>query len=150
MTTEKRKNTASLARWLAAVGAAVAVLMPLTASADHRNDGLVEVLAGAAVAYVVIDAAGGFDGDRDGRRHKRGGHRDGHHAGAHYRHDRYDRHPERYRHWQHDRRRWAGHEHWRHDRHRNRHGHGHRADHRHGSGHSHRHHQDRGRHRAYH
>lgn len=77
----------SPARWLAAAGAAATLMVPLTASANHQNNDLLEVVATAAVAYVVVDAVGGFDNDKH-RRHKRD--RD------YYRDQRgHDRHPAR-------------------------------------------------------
>ena len=57
-------------RWLATAGAAATLMVPLAANADHRNGDLVEIVASAAVAYVVVDAVGGFDNDKH-RRHKR-------------------------------------------------------------------------------
>jgi hypothetical protein len=121
-----------LFRWLAATGAAAALLVPFSANA--QNNDVVEVLASAAVAYVIVDAVGGFDDkDRKHRKHHK-------HQKVHYRHDRY-RH-DRYRHakprkydrhfgYRHDHRRYRhDHRRYRHDyRHDRRHAHGERRGH---------------------
>lgn len=130
--------TGSAFRWLMTAGATAALLIPLSASADHQDNGLVEIVASAAVAYVVVDAVGGFDDDKD--RRKRSRYHDGH------RH-----HHDGYRHREHDRRYWARHDQRRHDdyhghrKHWKHHGHGHGKGHR---GCDHRDH--RYRFRAYH
>jgi hypothetical protein len=73
----------SILKWLAGAGVAVGLMVPLTASADHNDNGAMEILVSAAVAYAVVDAVGGFDDKRDDRRYR-------------HRHDRrddyYDRH----------------------------------------------------------
>lgn len=132
--------------WLAAAaGVVVSLMTPLSANADQGND-VLEVLASAAVAYVVIDAVGGFDDGRD-RRHSRDNYRNGRHAD---RHDGYKYARDR------DRRVWDRHDHRRSDRrghHRKHCGHArkYRVDHRRGSGHSHHHRRNKhDRYRAYH
>jgi len=102
-TDTKRLNTASLPKYLAAAGITLLLMTPLTASANHERHDIVEVLAGAAVAYLIIDSL-----DDDSRHYRR--HRD------HYSHDRYykQRHHDRhYKHRNHDRYYKRGH----HDRH---------------------------------
>ena len=42
-------------RWLAVAGAVIGLSAPLAANADHRDNDAIEVLASAAIAYVVID-----------------------------------------------------------------------------------------------
>ncbi len=139
------RTSAGTIRWFAAAaGLAGSLMIPLSASADHQGNGAVEILASAAVAYVVIDAVGGFDNDRD-RRHKRHGHRDVRHVN--HRH-RYDHHR--------DRRHWTRHGHRRYDRHGHHHNYRsharkHRVDHRRGSRHARHHRRDNHfRYRAYH
>lgn len=75
-------------RWLALAGVFSVLMIPFSARADHRDDGAMEVLASAAVAYAVIGAAGGFDDHRHDRVHYRDHYRDGHRAWS--RHDRHD------------------------------------------------------------
>ncbi|HEY5646830.1 MAG TPA: hypothetical protein VIS76_12845 [Pseudomonadales bacterium] len=80
-------------RWLAVAGAVIGLSAPLAAKADHRDNDAMEVLASAAIAYVVIDAAGGFkDGHKHRRHHRRHDHFPGcgHHG---YGHDGYRQHP---------------------------------------------------------
>ncbi|MGD8831239.1 MAG: hypothetical protein PVF57_11605 [Pseudomonadales bacterium] len=137
-----------LPRWLAAAGIGACLMVPFNANAAYQDNGAVEVLASAAIAYAVIDAAGGFD--KHGRKVVHYDHRYGH---------RYDHRYDRYRwHRQHDRRYWYGHNHYRDDRHHRKDKHRHdRRDWGHDRGHNgrgHDHHgsgkdQDR-RHRAFH
>jgi hypothetical protein len=104
----------SLPWFLAIAGMLGGLMIPLSASADHRSNGAAEVLVSAAVAYAVIDAAGGFKDDRHGHRpvHYRHDHR------YHYRHDYHYRHGYHYR-SKYDRRYWTRHGH-RHDRYEHR------------------------------
>ena len=67
-TDTKRFNTPSLTKYLAAAGVTLLLMTPLTASADHQRHDIVEVLAGAAVAYLIIDSLD--DDNRHYRRHK--------------------------------------------------------------------------------
>lgn len=134
-------------RWLATAGAAATLIVPLAASADHQNNDLVGIVASAAVAYVVVDAVGGFDNDKH-RRHKRD--RD------YYRDQRgHDRHASRghrngYDHWGYNRAHRARIEH------RRQHAYGghqrkHRQDHRrHHDQHRNHHRKSNKQHRAYH
>jgi hypothetical protein len=79
-TRTKRSNNPALPKVLATAGITLLLMTPLTASADHERHDIVEVLAGAAVAYLIIDALD--DNDRYYRRHT-----------DHYAHDRhYKRH----------------------------------------------------------
>lgn len=56
---------------LAAVVLTASLAVPLSARADYGSNGAVEILASAAVAYVVIDAVGGFDdNDHKHRKHR--------------------------------------------------------------------------------
>ena len=75
-TDTKRLNIPSLPKYLAAAGVTLLLMTPLTASADHERHEIVEVLAGAAVAYLIIDSL-----DNDDRYYRR--HTD------HYSHDRH-------------------------------------------------------------
>jgi len=65
---------------LAITGITLCLLMPITARAHHRDHDAVDILVGAAFAYALIDATGGFD---DHRHHGRRYHSD--------RHSRYER-----------------------------------------------------------
>lgn len=89
----KRSNTPSLPKYLAAAGITLLLMTPLTASADHERHDIVEVLAGAAVAYLIIDSL-----DDDNRYYRR--HSDHYAHGRHYKrgHDRHyrGRHQDRY------------------------------------------------------
>jgi hypothetical protein len=89
------------ARWLAAAGIAAGMMVPISASANVRDNGAIEILASAAVAYVVVDAVGGFD-DKDRHRSK-----------AHKRDGRHDRQA---RSWEYERQHRSGHDGRRHDR----------------------------------
>jgi len=84
-------------RWLVAAGIGVCLVFPLSANADYRNQDAIEILAGAAVAYVLIDAVGGFDDKnrhRHGTRHMR--YHD-HHRDRYTDHDRYGKYHYRYK-----------------------------------------------------
>jgi hypothetical protein len=86
-TDTKRFNTSSLTKYLAAAGVTLLLMAPLTASADHQRHDIVEVLAGAAVAYLIIDSL-----DDDNRHYRR--HRDHYSYDRHYKqryHNRYDK-----------------------------------------------------------
>jgi len=110
-----------LFRWLAVAGATASLLVPFSASAN-QNDDVVQVLASAAVAYVVVDAVGGFDDkDRKHRKHQKLYR----HQKVHYRHDRY-----RHGHWIAKPYRYHRHFRYRHD-HRRYDKHGYRYDRRH-------------------
>ncbi len=80
----KRLNGTALPKVLATAGITLLLMTPLTASANHDRHDVVEVLAGAAVAYLIIDA---LDDDRYDRRHRDHYARD-HHYKRHH-HDRY-------------------------------------------------------------
>jgi hypothetical protein len=70
----------SIPRWLIAAGIAVSLMVPLSASADHRaNNDAVNLLIGAATAYALFEI---YD-DRDSR--------DVHHRRHGYDNRRYDR-----------------------------------------------------------
>ncbi len=82
----------STPRWVAAAALAISLLIPLSARADHERNQTIEIIAGVAVAYALLDAAGTFDDDRRHHRYKRHGYR---HDG-YYRNDRYGKHHNRH------------------------------------------------------
>jgi hypothetical protein len=84
-TDTKRSNTPTLPKYLAAAGITLLLMAPLTASADHDRHDVVEVLAGAAVAYLIIDAL-----DDDSRYYRR--HSDHYAYDRHYKQNHHDRH----------------------------------------------------------
>jgi hypothetical protein len=100
------------ARWLAAVSIAAGMMVPISASANVHDNGAIEILASAAVAYAVVDAVGGFD-DKDRHRSRV--------------HSRNDRHDLQARSWKYDRQHRPGHDGRRHDRYE--YGTGYRAGH---------------------
>ncbi|MCR9262390.1 MAG: hypothetical protein NXH95_21975 [Pseudomonadaceae bacterium] len=109
-TDTKRLNNPSRPKFLAAAGITLLLMTPLTASADHQRHDIVEVLAGAAVAYLIIDSL-----DDDNRHYRR--HRDHYAYDRHYKrgHDRYykGRYHDRY---------YKGRQHAKHKRHYRQHG----------------------------
>lgn len=96
-----QKQSPPKLRWLALAGVAIGLATPFSASAHADDNGTLEVLASAAVAYAVIDAAGGFDKHR--------------HVHRRYGHD--DRYRYRDRDRYHDRYHWSGHSYKRQDWH---------------------------------
>jgi len=104
-TDTKRLNTPSLPKYLAAAGITLLLMTPLTASADHDRHDVVEVLAGAAVAYLIIDSL-----DHDDRYYRR-----------HTDHYSYDRHYKRGHHDRHYNRHYKGRHHAKHKRHHRQH-----------------------------
>ena len=111
-TDTKRSNTPTLPKYLAAAGVTLLLMAPLTASADHDRHNVAEVLAGAAVAYLIIDSL--HNDDRYYRRHT----------------DRYahDRHYQRHHHDRH----YKGRHHAKHNRHYAKHKRHHRQHKRYG------------------
>lgn len=111
----KRSNNPSLPKIFAAAGITLLLITPLTASADHERHDIVEVLAGAAVAYLIIDSL-----DDDNRHYRR--HRDHYAYDRHYKrgHDRY--HKGRHHHRQYKDRHYKDRHHakrkWRHRQHK--------------------------------
>ena len=102
-----QKQSRPKLRWLALAGVAIGLATPFSASAHANDNGAMEVLVSAGIAYAVIDAAGGFDKHRKVHRHQHG-------YNERYRHN--DRHRwDRYRY--HDRYHWQGHSHKRQDWH---------------------------------
>lgn len=89
----KRSNTLSVPKYVAAAGITLLLMTPLTASANHERHEIVEVLAGAAVAYLIIDSL--HDDDRHYRRHTDRYAHDRHYKRGHDRHYR-GRHHDRY------------------------------------------------------
>ncbi|MEE4281994.1 MAG: hypothetical protein V2I41_08615 [Pseudomonadales bacterium] len=120
-TDTKRSNTPTLPKYLAAAGITLLLMAPLTASADHDRHDVVEVLAGAAVAYLIIDAL-----DDDSRYHRR--HRDHYAHDRHYKQRHHDRHYQRHHHDRY----YKGRHHAKHKRHYAKHKRHHRQHKRHG------------------
>ena len=85
-TDNRRSNTPSLPKYLAAAGITLLLMTPLAASADHERHEIVEVLAGAAVAYLIIDSLD----DDDNRYYRR--HVDHYSYDRHYKQRHHDRH----------------------------------------------------------
>ena len=138
---------------VATTGMLAGLISPLSVQADQGSD-VVEILASAAIAYVVVDAVGGFD---DKRKHKHKHKQKHRYTRDRHRHERYSSHRSMYRgSWERDR---HGRD-WRqvrrsstrhHHREQVRHGRSHRADRGRGPNRSgHQHHDRHYRYRAYH
>lgn len=69
MNTTKRGMANGRVKWLALAGLALSLTIPLSANAHFDSDDTTNLLVGAAVTYALIDAADGFDNDRN-RRHQ--------------------------------------------------------------------------------
>ncbi len=122
------KQSRPVARWLALAGLAFGLAVPFSASAHESDNGAVEVLASAAVAYAVIGTTVGFDDHRHHHRHYdrhdwryrdgyRGRHdwryRDGYRGRYGWddrAHRRQDWHAYKHRKWSHDHKRWKDHD----------------------------------------
>lgn len=109
-------TSSSVPRWLATAAVAISLLIPLSARADHDRNQTLEIIAGAAIAYAIFDAAGTFDDDRRHHKYNRHGyHRYGYEHDGYYQNNRYGKH--------HNRHYKAKRQHKRHDNHgyRNKH-----------------------------
>jgi hypothetical protein len=125
-----QKQRRRFVRYLALAGLTVGLTVPFSASAHTSDNGAMEVLVSAGIAYAVIDAAGGFDKHRHNHRHEYGyndryRHRDGYRYENRYRwddhsHKGFHKRPNGYA-WGHDPKRCKVHKHFPerrgHDRH---------------------------------